>query len=308
MIPSNPGIADQVSPGEAMSELQLPNSGVSPSGEEAAWRAYDDWRRFGGNTRLDFTLKQRIQFALASIAFRTYVRCIADSLVVRVHDPCGIDGALRRGGANFIFSVWHNRLIGAIIYFERFHARARYSFRVAPLVSESFDGELIARCVRDCHGENVRGSSSQNAVAGLKRAIDELERGLNLSVTGDGPKGPRYEMKPGVIVAAKLSGKPIVPLVWSCSRTLQLRKSWDQLMVPLRHATVELSLGEPLHVAKDAGPRDIALARRELERRQNELTLEADRQTRITWQIPAPRANERLKARKPAEPPLPKRV
>lgn len=265
--------------------------------EPEAWQAYDRWRLFGGNTRLAFTLRQRALLWLASAGFRAYERIVADTLHWRVEDPHGVLRALRERSANFIFAVWHNRLLGAVSFFERHYTRVQYAARVAALVSESFDGELIARSIRDCNGENVRGSSSHNAVSGLKHAIDELTRGLNLCVTGDGPKGPRYEFKPGAIMAAKLSGRPIVPIVWSCTRTLQMRKSWDQLMVPLRHATMRLELGRPMSVPSDAGTREIALARRAVEASMLEMTVRADRATRIAWQIPAPRERERHKLR-----------
>lgn len=263
-----------------------------------AWKSYENWRLYGANRRLAFTLKQRVLLMLASIGYRAYERIVADTLVWEIDDPHGVLADVRRARANYIFAIWHNRLLGAVSYFERFHTRVQYACRIAAFVSESFDGELIARSIRDCNGENVRGSSSHNAVAGLKHAVDELGRGLNLVVTGDGPKGPRYEFKPGAVMAAKLSGRPIVPIIWSCSRTLQTRKSWDQFMVPLRHAQMTLHVGQPEYVSKDATARELATARRALEARLGGITEQADRQTRITWQIPAPRENERTKLRK----------
>ncbi len=266
--------------------------------ELTAWQHYENWRLYGANKRLAFTLKQRAYLMLASIGYRAYERIVADTLVWDVDDPHGVLADLRSARANYIFAIWHNRLLGAVSYFERYHTRVQYGVRVAALVSESFDGELIARSIRDCNGENVRGSSSHNAVSGLKHAVEELGKGLNLCVTGDGPKGPRYEFKPGAVMAAKLSGKPIVPVVWSCSRTLQTRKSWDQFMVPLRGARMTLHLGEPTYVAKESSTREVALARRLLESKLGAITELADRQTRIVWQIPAPRENEKAKLRK----------
>jgi lysophospholipid acyltransferase (LPLAT)-like uncharacterized protein len=266
--------------------------------EDLFWQHYENWRLYGANKRLAFTLKQRAFLMLASMGYRAYERIVADTLTWEIDDPHNVLADLRSARANYIFAIWHNRLLGAVSYFERFHTRVQYGMRMAALVSESFDGELIARSIRDCNGENVRGSSSHNAVSGLKHAVDELGRGLNLCVTGDGPKGPRYEFKPGAIMAAKLSGKPIVPVIWSCSRTLQMRKSWDQFMVPLRHARMTLHLGEPTYVAKDASTRDVALARRLLETKLGSITQRADLQTRIVMQFPAPRENERAKLRK----------
>lgn len=276
--------------------------------ELEAWRVFDQWRLYGDNRRLAFTLKQRVLLWMVSVGYRAYERIVADTLDWRVEDPQGVLKSLREQKSNFIFAIWHNRLLGAVSYFERHFTRVQYGCRIAAFVSESFDGELIARSIRDCNGENVRGSSSHNAVAGLKHAVDELGRGLNLVVTGDGPKGPRYEFKPGAIMAAKLSGKPVVPIIWSCSRTLQMRKSWDQLMVPLRAASLTLYLGTPTYVAPDAGNREIAQARRNIERELLAMTEKADQKTRIVWQIPAPRVKEHVKLRKAQAVALDKRL
>jgi len=266
--------------------------------ESAAWDQFEAWRLFGGNKRLDFNWRQRALLTLASWCFRSYQRFVTDSLSWNLHDPYGVDDAIRRKKQNFILAVWHNRLIGAISFFDRFHVRVQYSSRIGPLVSESFDGELIARSIRDVNGENVRGSSSRNAVAGLRHAVAELRSGLNLCVTGDGPRGPRYRLKPGVIMAGKLSGIPIVPLVWSCTRALQMRRSWDQALIPLRYSTLNVYFGEPLWVGAEADANAIAIARREVELRMRKLTEQADLDTRIAWQIPAPRAHELTKLRK----------
>lgn len=269
-----------------------------PLSESAAWQAYDQWRLTGGNRRLAFSFKQRVLIALASAAFRVFSRFVSDSLHWEIDDPHDVDRRLRRQESNYIFAVWHNRLIGAVSYFERYHTRVQRDQRLGPLVSESFDGELIARAIRDCQGENVRGSSSHNAVAGLRQAVDALKGGLSLFVTGDGPKGPRYQLKPGCIMAAKLSGRPIVPVIWSSSRALQFRKSWDQLLIPLRGARMHLTLGAPLFVDEGASAREIATARRELEAVMQTMAREADSRTRIARLIPPPRANEKTKLRK----------
>lgn len=266
--------------------------------ERAAWQAYDQWRLTGGNRRLSFSFRQRLLIALASAAFRVFSRFVSDSLQWDVDDPHGVDRCLRRQESNYIFAVWHNRLIGAVSYFERFHTRVQRDQRIGPLVSESFDGELIARAIRDCQGENVRGSSSHNAVAGLRQAVDALKGGLSLFVTGDGPKGPRYQLKPGCIMAAKLSGRPIVPVIWSASRALQFRKSWDQLLIPLRGARMHLTFGAPLYVAEGAAAREIATARRELEAVMQAMAAQADSHTRIARLIPPPRAKEKTRLRR----------
>ncbi len=265
--------------------------------EAQAWAELDEWRRFGANTRLKFSFKQRLLLGAGSAGLRLVGRWIADTARWTVDSHPAVGRQWATGGQNFIFAMWHNRLSGAILFFERVCRRNR-AFRMAPLVSESFDGELIARAARELGGENVRGSSSRRAAEGLREAVAEVRRGLNLAITADGPKGPRYELKPGIIMLAKLSGRPIVPMTWTADHTLQFHRSWDQLMVPLPRACVHVRLGEPFIVPQDADAQAIVIARRELETRMRSIAAESDRQTAITWQIPKPKSGERLKRRR----------
>ncbi|MCC6574913.1 MAG: lysophospholipid acyltransferase family protein [Planctomycetes bacterium] len=271
---------------------------MGDNAETIAWDEIDAWRRTGGNSRLAFSLKERLMVGAASLLFRFTGRLVWTTTRWEVDDPVDVCGDMLSGRKNYILACWHNRLIGVTLFLGNTVCRRNFNARVGPMVSESLDGEMIARCVRDLGGENVRGSSSRRGAEALRDGIEEVRRGLNIVVTADGPKGPRYELKPGVVMLAKLSGAPIVPVMWSCDHTAQFHRSWDQLLVPLPRARLNFRLGEPFTVPADADARGIARARRELEAQMGQMTRDADLKTAITWQIPKPKAGERLKKRK----------
>ena len=135
----------------------------------------------------------------------------------------------------------------------------------------------------------------------MRGAIQAVEDGANIATVGDGPRGPRYRLKPGVVMLAKATGVPIIPVTWACNRTFQLHRSWDQLMVPLPFSTIRFRFDTPVHVPTDADARAVVEARRNLESRLQVLTDWADGNTRVTLQLPKPKPGEILKRRPPID-------
>ena len=93
--------------------------------------------------------------------------------------------------------------------------------------------------------EAVRGSSSRGARAALKQMITLGKSPYDLVFTPDGPRGPRHEVKPGVGQLAKLTGRPVVPMAFACSRGHRFA-SWDRFLVPFPFARAVYTFGSPL--------------------------------------------------------------
>jgi lysophospholipid acyltransferase (LPLAT)-like uncharacterized protein len=135
--------------------------------------------------------------------------------------------------------------------------------RISVLVSQSRDGELIARTVGWLGIDCSRGSSSRGGIAGLRTLLRKAGEGWDLAFTPDGPRGPVREVQPGVILAAAASGLPIQPVALAATRE-KLLHSWDRFVVPLPLSTVHFVYGEPLAVERRG---DTAAAAAELKRR-----------------------------------------
>lgn len=146
-------------------------------------------------------------------------------------------------GKPVIFVLWHGRLLPCTF-------RHRNEGLVT-LISQHRDGEYIAGVVRRWGFTAVRGSSSRGGTPALRALLRHLRGGRSLAITPDGPRGPRETMKPGVLLLARLSGAPIVPVLAGTDRAWWFG-SWDRFLVPKPFAAVRMIYGSPIRVPPDA--------------------------------------------------------
>ena len=161
----------------------------------------------------------------------------------------------RREGRAVILVLWHEQLLPLV------HQR-RGTGTVA-LVSGHSDGEYIARVIERMGMGTVRGSSTRGGIQGLKGLIRAAREGHDLALTPDGPRGPARYFKPGALLAAQLTGLPIVPLAAGASAAWRIG-SWDHFMVPRPFAVVRVAYGEPRWVDRAAGRETRELLSQEL--------------------------------------------
>jgi len=143
----------------------------------------------------------------------------------------------------FIGAMWHEDLL--------FYG---YLFRgtgFTVLASRSRDGELGARVARGLGIRTVRGSSSRGGEDALHALVELARGGESVGFIADGPRGPRHVAKLGPIIAAKLSGRPIVPLACAMTRATRTR-SWDRTRIPLPFGRIVCRAGELITVPPDA--------------------------------------------------------
>lgn len=161
---------------------------------------------------------------------------------VRVIESEGVKDSLHNNKV-FVIAHWHHDELGLL------HLLKRY--KVACMISLSKDGALIARVVELMGARVSRGSSSRGAVQALKGILRIAKDGWRPSVAVDGPRGPIYKVKPGVIEIAKVTRSPIFPLAMCSSRSLISKKSWNKLELPLPFSTVVARWGDPIHYNPD---------------------------------------------------------
>lgn len=176
--------------------------------------------------------------------------------------------AARRASGPVIFAVWHGRMLPFA-----FTHRAR---RIHVLASEHHDGELLGRTIRYLGFGRVRGSSTRGGTKALMALTEANRAGHDVGLTVDGPRGPRFEVKPGVVEVAKLTGAPIVPIA-AGSRRHRTFASWDGFELPLPFTRVVVSYGAPVVVPGDADRDTLEAKRREVEVTLHRLTAACDR-------------------------------
>lgn len=186
---------------------------------------------------------------------------LALTLRFRIENP----EALRRWatGEAFILVFWHNRLLLVPVVWTRFFIRHRQKKGMA-LTSTSRDGELIAQFLDRFDIGPVRGSATRRGAASVRELLGFLKRGHDIAITPDGSRGPLYEVKPGLVLLAQLSGKPVLPISFEFARAWRL-KSWDRFFIPKPFSTVRFIVGEPHFVARTSTPEAFEEERRRCE-------------------------------------------
>lgn len=173
---------------------------------------------------------------------------------------------LEDAGSSWLYAFWHQRQV--------FFTYTHRGKDVHTLVSQSRDGEMIARVMELSRIDAVRGSSSRGAAAAAREMLERARRGHHVAVTPDGPKGPARTVKPGILYLARESGLPIIPIANATSRRLEFAKAWDRFQVPLPFSRAFVVHGAPVRVgAAD----DLEAKARELKEAIDRVTDEADR-------------------------------
>jgi lysophospholipid acyltransferase (LPLAT)-like uncharacterized protein len=149
-----------------------------------------------------------------------------------------LDAELRAGG-RCIYAFWHARLFPLV-----FTHRGR---EIAVLISRHRDGEWIARVIEAMGFRTARGSSTRGGKVGVLGMLQLAERGHQLAITPDGPRGPAGRVKPGLVYLAGRTGWPIVPVATAADRAWVFG-SWDRFRVPQPFARVHVAYGAPLTV------------------------------------------------------------
>ncbi len=200
-----------------------------------------------------------LQRVVAWVVF-LLIRLVAATLRYRWEDRSGDFGATSPGPA--IFCAWHNRMaLGLIAYYQYLKPRTR-SPGLAAMVSASKDGGLLAAILECFQVQPVRGSSSRRGPQALLELTTWAERGYDLAITPDGPRGPAHEFKPGAIVLSQITGKPLLPVSVAASRTWTF-KTWDRFELPLPFSRVVIAYGEPVKLPRAMDAQ--ALARMQVE-------------------------------------------
>lgn len=143
----------------------------------------------------------------------------------------------------FILCMWHGDLLSQIFNYHHF----RKGWAIKALISENRDGEMIAKIAKLFNCGSIRGSSSKGAAKVLINTLKELKSGIDVAITPDGPRGPRYSIADGVVIISQKSGKNIRCFNATPSKYWQF-KSWDKFVLPKPFGKIDFYISEPFSV------------------------------------------------------------
>ena len=205
---------------------------------------------------------------LAAWLLAASLRVLALTIRFKWHDNSGF---FDRPNGPAIYCFWHNRLAVCTAVYARFNRKLNPTQGVAGLVSASKDGAFLAAVLDSFGAQPVRGSSSRRGPQALLELTTWAERGYDLAITPDGPRGPRYTVQEGVMALAQLTGLPIIPVSCHFSSKIQLN-SWDGFQIPLPFARCDVRIDKPIRISREAGDEERESLRRKLEENLKQLS------------------------------------
>lgn len=198
-----------------------------------------------------------------------FIKAITATVRVRVKDESRFFEAPPAGQA--IYACWHNRLALCLRAYFGYAIHRNNTRGLAAMVSASRDGAFLTAVLEGFKVQPVRGSTSRRGRQALLEMTRWAERGYDLAITPDGPRGPRYIVQPGIISLAQVTGLPIIPFSYRLNWKIQIR-SWDRFQVPIPFASCELRAAEPIAIPRNAGDEERERLRAQLEECMSSMT------------------------------------
>jgi lysophospholipid acyltransferase (LPLAT)-like uncharacterized protein len=166
--------------------------------------------------------------------------------VVRVEGAEHLEAALAKV-PSLVPCYWHQHQLFCGKYIvEQQHEGA---LQVGWLISPSVDGELGAMIVHRFGGRVIRGSSTSTGALVLRDYYEALTKeSVSPVITPDGPRGPRFQFKPGAILLARMSGRPMLPMAYAASRAWLIK--WDKFVIPVPFSRIVIAVGPPRFVSR----------------------------------------------------------
>ena len=190
------------------------------------------------------------------------LRSVAATLRYHINDPHGF--TTRKDCSPAIYCIWHNRLALSMKLYFAFGQRYHQSAGLAGLVSASKDGAFLAAILERFGVMPVRGSSSRRGPQALLELTTWAERGYDLAITPDGPRGPRYVVQEGPMSLAQVTGLPIVPVSYFLGWKIR-PNSWDRFQIPVPFSRCEVTVGHIVRIPREATDVEREALRKQLE-------------------------------------------
>ena len=143
-----------------------------------------------------------------------------------------------------LLMLWHNRLALAPFILSRYTPHIQY----AALISGSRDGDILHTIVtsyQNGHTIRVPHLARYQALREVVRHVEEKK--YMVIITPDGPRGPRYEIKPGLALTALETQAYVIPLNWEAKHYWEL-KTWDRLRLPKPFTIIKVMFESPIRL------------------------------------------------------------
>jgi len=145
--------------------------------------------------------------------------------------------------AKALYGFWEGRQIIFVPYFGKRN--------ICVLIDSSWAGKVLKKILRWFGYETVIGSSKRKGVSAMIALHKKTKDGYSIAFSLDGPRGPVYKSKPGIIFLSKKTNYPIVPVATSADRAWVLKSTWCNYMIPKPFAKCIVMAGKPVYLKEN---------------------------------------------------------
>jgi lysophospholipid acyltransferase (LPLAT)-like uncharacterized protein len=185
---------------------------------------------------------------------------------VQVSGAGHLDAALAQA-PSLLPCYWHQHELFCARYLL---LQMQRGLKLGFLVSPSVDGEIPARIATRLGARVIRGSSTRTGARALRDYYQLLvQDSVSPVITPDGPTGPRYVFKPGALLLAQLSGRPLLPMAYAASRAWSF--GWDRFVLPRPFTRIAIAIGAPVYIDRATALGDVAVVQDLQHRMEQEL-------------------------------------
>jgi lysophospholipid acyltransferase (LPLAT)-like uncharacterized protein len=213
--------------------------------------------------KLNLPIVNKLGGLLGSAAIRAWLGTL--DYKVAYYDR-NVDPILPECRGQKIYIFWHEYMLFPL--FIRGHCN------LSMLLSRHRDAEILSHVARHLGFDFVRGSTNRGGVAAMRQLLDR-SRHMHLTITPDGPRGPRRRLAPGAIFLASKLGLPLVLMGYAFDRPWRA-KSWDRFAIPRPFSRARVISTSELFVPPDLDRNAMEHFREKIERLLNHLTEQAE--------------------------------
>ena len=215
-------------------------------------------------------LKNPLLFKLAGLLGSAAVRNWMSTLDYKAaYYDRAIDPVFPECNGQKIYIFWHEYIL--------FPLYLRGHCNMAMLLSRHSDAEILSHAAYHLGFEFVRGSTNRGGVAAIRELLKKSRR-MNLTITPDGPRGPRRKMAPGPVYLASKLGLPLVAMGYAFDRPWRVKTAWDKFAIPRPFSRARAIPSSEIFVPPNLDRDGIEYFRQKIETLLNRLTTEAE-----TW-------------------------
>ncbi|MBP9674306.1 MAG: DUF374 domain-containing protein [Bacteriovoracaceae bacterium] len=185
-------------------------------------------------------LKQKILGLLAGFIYKIYSSTFSyqfhyedeSNFKLAMQDLSGVSPS----SASFLYAFWHQDELSLLGYFQ--------NSKTVIMSSPSKDGTIMATALEFLGYVVVAGSSDKKPIQGFLASLKKIKKGYRYAMAVDGPKGPIFKSKEGIIKLSEKTQKKIFPVRAFPEKYYCFKRSWNQAKLPLPFTKIHLIIGK----------------------------------------------------------------